>query len=172
MANLSVKTNKLPISKISINTYTNHDILLLKQKQCFEANGPILKDALEVLLLLHPVVVTNKFELIAGINSYHEWRNFCLNNPLEQDSKFTVLVLSKDLTGYQVQLFQQSQIFTENLLLSKYLSSPKDLLNLASHNTEAIRNYKPTLLKSDGSINRSNFSKELGQKFIRNVRKK
>lgn len=172
MASLSVKTNKVPISKISINTHRYHDILLLKQKQCFEANGSILKDSLEILLLLHPVVLTNKFELIAGINSYYEWRKFCLENPLEQESKFTVLVLNNDLTDYQLQLFQQSQSYTENLLLSKYLPSSKGLLNLASHNIEEIRNYKPALLKSDGSINRSNFSKELGQKFIRSVSKK
>ena len=167
MANLSVKTNKISISTISVSSYINHDLLLEKQKRCWQAGGAISYESLEVLLLLHPVIVSSSFELIAGINSYTEWRKFTLENPLQQDMKFTVCVLKNDLSWLQKKQFEDSQTLTEYLFLTKYLPTSQTLLQNATDNTEVIKQFKPALLKKDGSVNTANLSKELGLKNIR-----
>jgi hypothetical protein len=167
MANLSVKTNKVSISKISINAYDNHELLLEKQRRCWQAKDAISHESLEILLLLHPVIVSPNFELIAGLNSYTEWRKFTLENPLQQEVKFSVLVLKSDLTPSQIKQFDDSQTLTENLFLTKYIPSAQTLLKNASDSPEVVKNFKPSLLKKDGSVNTANFSKELGLKNIR-----
>lgn len=169
LQNNTIKINKIPIKKIRVEHFISERDFLEKQLIC-ASTFEIERCVLENLLLLHPVVVNENFELIGGINSYVEWRKFVYLNPLDKEQKFHVLVTSKTLSDTEKKLMLDSEFLYQELFLSKYFRSPQTLLETSQNNIQKIKRYKPSLVKENMTINVSSFSKEFGLKSIRTKR--
>lgn len=165
----SVKIKQLSIENIRIEHLASEQNFVTK-KVISVHSFDIEKEPLEILLTLHPIVLNQNFELIGGINSYLEWSKFIYLNPLDKEQKFNVLIFNQPLSNSEYELIKDSENLYQELFLSKYFRSPQELLKTAQENIPKIKCYKPNLVKQNGAIHASYFSKELGQKNIRTKR--
>jgi hypothetical protein len=164
------KLQKLSFSKINAKANFDANVFLEKKKLISGCVGSIEKEALQILLLFHPVIVTDDYELLGGLNSFIEWQRFCSNRPLESKTKFNVVVVSSPLSEVNKERFRKCQNLHESLFIRKFIASDQKILLAAAQQIEMTRNFNNALVKDDGAVHKKNLSRELGQSNIRESR--